>query len=159
MEPDVSLPHSQDHSTCPSPEPDQTNPSPIPLLDNPFQHSLPINALDFLMDSFPQVLPPKPSLVLSCSPTCQMPYPSPFPSFGKLNNIQWRVQVIHLLTNQHLLVVLPVCALTETTCTYHAHCTTGSTLPLAMSTQSLGRAADGNEVCRSVVSVIFGWID
>jgi len=41
-------------------------------------------------------------------------------------------------------------------------CATGSTLPLAMSTQSVDRAADSTEVCRSVVSVIcegIGWFD
>ena len=43
----------------------------------------------------------------------------------------------------------------------HARTTSaiGSTLPLAMSTQSVDRAADGTEVCRYVVSVICKGID
>jgi hypothetical protein len=37
---------------------------------------------------------------------------------------------------------------------YRVHCATGCRLPLAMSTQSVDRAADGTAVCGSSVSVI-----
>jgi len=36
MEPEVSLPHSQEHATCPYLEPDQSSPCPhIPLPEDP----------------------------------------------------------------------------------------------------------------------------
>jgi len=38
-------------------------------------------------------------------------------------------------------------------------CATGSTLSLAMSTQSVDFVADSTEVCRSVMSVICEWVD
>jgi len=79
--------------------------------------------------------------------------------FGQLNNIWWTVQTVKLITKEHLPLFLPVCSLTETTCTYHVHCATGSTLSLAISTQSVDRAADGTEVCPSNVSVICEVID
>jgi len=43
-----------------------------------------------------------------------------------------------------------------------ADCATGSTVPLAMSTQTVNGAAESTEVCRSVVSAIcegIGWFD
>ena len=63
------------------------------------------------------------------------------------------------IINGHLLLVLPVCPLPETACTYHVHCATGSTLPLAMSTQSVDRAADGTEKYRSVICKWVDWFD
>jgi hypothetical protein len=36
MEPEGSLPHSQQPSTCPYPEPDQAGPCSIPLLEDHF---------------------------------------------------------------------------------------------------------------------------
>jgi hypothetical protein len=63
-----------------------------------------------------------------------------------LNNIWWTAQMINLFTNQHLPLVLPVCPLREIAITYHVNCAIGSTLPLAMSTQSVDRAADGTEL-------------
>jgi hypothetical protein len=65
---------------------------------------------------------------------------------GHLNNIWWTVQMINLFITYHLPPVFPVCPLHQTACTYHVHCATGSTLPLAMSTQSVDRAADGTEL-------------
>ena len=36
MDPEGSLPHSQESSTCPYPKPDQFSPRPIPSLENHF---------------------------------------------------------------------------------------------------------------------------
>ena len=41
--------------------------------------------------------------------------------FDHPNNIWWTVQTVKLITNEHLPLVLPLCALPETTCTYNAH--------------------------------------
>jgi hypothetical protein len=79
--------------------------------------------------------------------------------FEYLNNIWRDVQIVKIIINEHLPLVLPVCPLHEATCTYHVHCATGSTLLLAMSTQSVDRAADGTEVDRSALFVICKWID
>ena len=106
--------------------------------------------------------PPKPSMELFLFSTSHMPHPPSFLSFGNHNTMWWTAQITKHLTNRHLPMVLPVCPLRHTTCTYNVHCATGSTLPLAMSTQSVDRAADGTEVCRSVVSVIckgINWFD
>jgi len=85
---------------------------------------------------------------LPCTPCVPMPYPSPFPSFGNLNNIIWTIKNTSLLSSRILPLALSVCPLPQTTCTYHVHCATDSTLPLTMSTKSVDRAADGTEVCR-----------
>jgi hypothetical protein len=69
------------------------------------------------------------------------------------------VQKGELIITEHLPLVLPVCPLPESACTYHIHCATGSTLSLVMSTQYVDRAAVGTEICRSVVSVICEGID
>ena len=58
-----------------------------------------------------------------------------------------------------LTLAVPVCPLPQTTCTYHVHSATGSTLQLAVSTRSVDRAADGTEVCRSLISVMCEGID
>ena len=47
MEPEGSLPHSQEPATCPYPEPDQSSPCPTPLLRDPFQYYPPIYAWVF----------------------------------------------------------------------------------------------------------------
>ena len=55
---------------------------------------------------------------------------------------------------------LPVCPLPQTTCAYRVHCDTASTLPLAMSTQSVDRAADGTEIIfLSCLTAVSGLID
>jgi len=54
---------------------------------------------------------------------------------------------MNLPTSQHLPVVLPVCPLPATACTYHVLCATGSTLPLALPTQSEDRDAEGKRLC------------
>jgi len=73
-----------------------------------------------------------------------MPYPSPFPSFRTLNNIQLTVQTTNLVTNQNLPLVLPVFPLTETACKYHVH---------------YRQHTATTEVCRSIVSLICEGID
>jgi hypothetical protein len=82
-----------------------------------------------------------------------------FPVFGKLGKIIWTAQNINLLINQHLPLVLPVCSLPDSTCTYHVLYATGSTVPLAMSKQTFFRTVDDSEVCRSVASVSCKRID
>jgi len=72
------------------------------------------------------------------------------------------VQNTKLLINQHLPLVLAVCVLLETTCTYHVQsvrvvCTKCATL--RMSTQSVDRAVGDNEVSRFLMSLICEWID
>jgi hypothetical protein len=52
-----------------------------------------------------------------------------------------------------------LCLLPEPTSTYHVRSAPRSTLPMAMSTQSLVRAVDDTEDCRSIVSVICKRID
>jgi hypothetical protein len=103
---------------------------------------------------FPSSSPTKPSMDLSCPPYVPHVLIISYFLFGKLNNTQWTVQNINLFTNQHLPLVLPVCPPHQTVCTYRVYSATGSTLPLAMSTQSVDRAADCTDVCRSVVSLI-----
>jgi hypothetical protein len=45
MEPEGSFLRSQERTSCPYPEPDQSSPYPIPLLEDPFQYYPPINIL------------------------------------------------------------------------------------------------------------------
>jgi hypothetical protein len=77
--------------------------------------------------------------------------------------IIWRtVHTVNPITNQHLPLVLPVCPLHQTVCTYHVYSATGSHLLLAMSTQSVDRAADGTHIYCSLLSVIcegINWFD
>jgi len=67
MEPEGSSPHTQEHVTCPYPEPDPSIPFlPMSLLEDLFHYNPPINAWVFRVVSPPQVSPPKPSTFLSC---------------------------------------------------------------------------------------------
>ena len=69
MEPDSSLPHSQDLSTCPYPEPDRSSQCPhIPLPKDPSKYYPPTYAWVFEVISLPQVSPTKPSMHLSSPP-------------------------------------------------------------------------------------------
>jgi len=151
MEPDLSLRHSQQPATCPYPEPGQPNPTSwwsIIIFSSHQCLSLP-KAL------FPSGPPQQnPLWITPVHHTCHMTYFFHFSWFGKLNNIQQTVHTINLLKNRHLQLVLHVCPLPETTYTYHVHCATSSLLPLAMFTPSVDRAADGTEICRSLVYVI-----
>ena len=55
MEPEVSLPQSQQFNTCPYPETYEPSPClPIPLREDPFQDYTPIYAYVFQMPFFPQ---------------------------------------------------------------------------------------------------------
>jgi hypothetical protein len=64
-----SLPHLQDPTTCPYPEPDSSKAyAPTPLLEDPFQFCHPINAWVFQVAFFPQVSPPKPCIHLFSPP-------------------------------------------------------------------------------------------
>src|SRR5215470_8956476 len=69
MEPEGSLPHSQELATCPYPEPVQSSPCPpIPLREDPFQYYPPIYAWVSQLVAFPQVSPPKSCMHLSPPP-------------------------------------------------------------------------------------------
>ena len=55
IEPEGSLPHSQQPITCSYPEPDRSSPCPIPFLSHSFSYYSPIYILVFHVVSFPQV--------------------------------------------------------------------------------------------------------
>jgi len=95
---------------------------------------------------FPQGSLPKTSMDHPCTPCVPYALPISFLSYDNFSDIWLTVQIINL-TNRHLALALPVCVAPENICMYHVHCATGSTLPLAMSTQSVDRAADSTEVC------------
>jgi hypothetical protein len=42
-------------------------------------------------------------------------------TFHYMNKIWWTVQIVKLITNQHLPLAFPVCPLPHTTCTYPVH--------------------------------------
>jgi len=158
MEPDVSLHHSQQPTTRPYPKPRQSSSSPHPTSC----YNIPISPARLILGLpcrlFPTVYPIKTLYITNpVFPTCRMPYPSPFLSFGNLNNIQWTVQTINHLTKRHLPVVLPVCPLPEIACMYRL-CYRGHTA-----------ADDVHTICGSCCwpyrrlsisfSVICKWID
>ena len=96
MEPEGSLPHSQEPAACPYSEPDQSTPCHIPLLENPFNIILPStpgSSQWSLSLRFPYQNP----LHTSLSYTCYMSCPSQSSFFDRPNNIWWGVQTIKLL--------------------------------------------------------------
>ena len=82
MDPEDSLPHSQQPATCPYPEADQSNPClPIPLLDN-FKIIPPSTSGSSKWSLSNQVSPPKSCMHFSFSPhTCYMLRPTYFLDF------------------------------------------------------------------------------
>ena len=69
MEPEGSLPHSQQPATCPYPEPERSSRSPtIPPLEDQFQYYSPLYVWVFQVVSFSQVSPPKLRMHLSSPP-------------------------------------------------------------------------------------------
>jgi len=97
MEPEGSLPHTQEPAIFPFPETDQSRPFPTPtswisILMLSFHL-----CLGFPSDFSPQVSPPKPCMHL-CPPYSYMPHPSQS-CFHHPNtsNIWWAVQIIKLL--------------------------------------------------------------
>ena len=73
MEPEGSLPHSQQHATYPYPGPDHVYALQTHVYESQFYYYLPIYACLFQVDSFPQIYPPKPCVHLSSPHTCYMP--------------------------------------------------------------------------------------
>jgi hypothetical protein len=70
MEPEGSLPHSQELSTCPYPEPDKSSPHhPILSLQDPSYYYPPTYALVFVVVSFPLAFPPITYTSCSSSPS------------------------------------------------------------------------------------------
>ena len=66
MEPEGSLPHSQQPAICPYPQPDRSNPClPIVIFEDTFQYYLLVFAWVFQVVAFLQILLPKPCLRLS----------------------------------------------------------------------------------------------
>jgi hypothetical protein len=81
MEPEGSLPHSQEPATCPYPEPAQSSPCPvIRLLEDPFYYYPPIYASVSQMVAFPQVSSPKSGMHFSPPP--YMPHAPPISFFS-----------------------------------------------------------------------------
>ena len=69
MEPEGSLPHSQQPATCPYPRPARSSPYPhIPLPEDPSLYNPPIYGWVFQVVSFLQVSPPKLCIHLSTPP-------------------------------------------------------------------------------------------
>jgi hypothetical protein len=72
------------------------------------------------------------------------------------------LQAVKLNINEHLPLVLPVCPLPQTTCTYHVH-STRRTYALCYTQHSTtsyyhtiaDSATIGNEVCRSVILKLY----
>jgi hypothetical protein len=59
MEPEGSIPNSQELSTCPYPEPDQSSPHhPMPPPQDPSEYYPTTYVLVFLVVSFPLAFPP-----------------------------------------------------------------------------------------------------
>jgi len=88
----------------------------------------------------------------SCPTTCHLPCPSPF-----LTSIILYDPTQNKSPHKWTLTAGPSCLSATCNCMhvpYRVRCSTDSTLPLALSTQSVDRAADGTEVCRSPISVI-----
>ena len=97
MEPEGSLPHSQQPVTCPYPEPDRSSPYPdIPLLKIHLNIILP-STPESQAVSFPRVSPPKPCMLLPSPPHVLHANPSHSSRFYRPNNIGWGVQTIELL--------------------------------------------------------------
>ena len=70
MEPEGSLPNSQQPDTCPYPQPDQSSSRPpIPLFYDPFQHETSTYSQFFQVAFFFEVSPPKLYVQSPLSPT------------------------------------------------------------------------------------------
>ena len=65
MEPEVSLPHSQQPTACPHFEPDESFPYLQSYFLNRFYYPPPSYAWIFQVVSLPQVFPPKPCMYIS----------------------------------------------------------------------------------------------
>ena len=97
MEPKCSLPHSQQSTNYPHPEPDQLSPSPPSYF-----LKVHFNITSHLHTGLPSSLFPLGFPTSISSPnTCYMPRPFRFYWFDHSNNVWWRVQIMKLL--HHLL--------------------------------------------------------
>ena len=100
IEPEGSWTYSQQPSTCPYPEPKQSNPYPIPFLNIHFNiilPSMPCSANRFLSLGFPHQNPARTS---SLPHTCHTSRPSHFSWLDHPNNIWWATQIIKFLVTQ-----------------------------------------------------------
>jgi hypothetical protein len=102
MEPEGSLPHSQQPATCPYPEPDEYSPCHLTSRRSILILSSHIR-LGLLSGLFPSGFPTKPPVRTSLlHHTCYMPCLVHFSWFDLPNNIWWAVQSIKLSAIQYV---------------------------------------------------------
>jgi hypothetical protein len=101
MEPEGSIPNSQELSTCSYPEPDQSGPHhPIPPLQDPSKYYPSTFVLVFLVVSFPLAFPPIIYKRFSSPHSCYMTRLSHPPRLDYSNYTWRRVQIMKLLVMQ-----------------------------------------------------------
>ena len=103
MEPENLLPSSQDTTTGPYLEPDETNPHPpIFCLGDQFIYPA-IHTTDLPSDLLlVSNIPTKILFALSSPPVCHIPCPSHSPWFDDFNDIWWGVEFVKLLISNFL---------------------------------------------------------
>ena len=99
MEPESSLPHSQESATCPCPGPAQSSPHThlLEIHPNIIHPSTPRSPQWSLSLQFPHQDPIRPPILTH---TRHMPSPSHSSRFYHPHNIGWGVQIIKLLVTQ-----------------------------------------------------------
>jgi len=108
MEAEGPLPQSQVPTTCPYPEPEQSNPCPPSHFLKIHFNIIPHLCLGLPSGLLPSRLPPKPCMYLSCSPYVQHAPPHPFyKCFYHPNNIWWGVQIIKFLIIRKIVTQFP----------------------------------------------------
>ena len=98
MEPACSLPHSQEHATCPYHESDQSSPCPLFHLKTHFNIVHICVGLHIVF--VPQVFTPKPCCISPVPHVCNRHTPSQSSWCDHPNNIWWWVQIIKTLIIQ-----------------------------------------------------------
>ena len=158
MEEGCSLLHAQKPTVCPHPDPDQSHSNPNRISSHNFQNIHLSNSRSSKKSRSLRLRNNDPAYTSPVQHTCHIPYLSPFPSFGKFSSILWPTEYKspHNLTLTFGASCLPA-SWKYRHVLYHAHCTTSSTLPLAMPTQSGLRAADGTGISSFLIFVTCVW--